>query len=166
MSIEAPFPDDLPNAVTARRALIKTDELQGKAWGDDQEAEKFIAIYNSCPSFLCGDLVVVHSNGTITWGHQAKDLSMEPLTAVRGCLFLFLYENKTAACLQMDDGPTNQRLYHDQGKNFIQFLRHKILPDAFAWYANAYGKLTEPDTTPVFIADERFGVLDYNNPAV
>lgn len=167
MSIEAPFSYNLQMAVNARRALIKTRELQGEAWEDYQEAEKHIEIYNTCPSFLCGDLVVVHDNGTITWGHQAKDLSMEPLTAVRGCLFLFVYEDKTAACLQMDGGEVNQRLYnHQEGNGLIRFLRRNILPVAFEWFRSKYGISADPNTTLVFIADEHFDVLGYNNPSV
>ena len=43
----------------------------------------------SCPSFLCGDVVVIHQKGTITWGHAADIFDMTRETAVRGNLFLF-----------------------------------------------------------------------------
>ncbi len=120
----------------------------------------------SCPSFLCGDVVVIHQKGTITWGHAADIFDMTRETAVRGNLFLFNNpQNETATCLQMDAGPINTSLYNMENRDFIQFLRTHILPIVFNWYESNYGYPALPDTTPLYITNENFELLDYDDPS-
>lgn len=167
MHIESPFSDDLMNAVLANRSwkqiyrFYKDDPLQLR------EQELFLRdIIDSCPTFLCGDIVVLHPDGKITWGHGGDVLDMNPINAVRGNLFLFTgYESDISVCLQMDAGPTNQRLYHQLSSGFIPFLRTKIFPDAFHSFRWIFGHAASPESSRLFITDENFSLLDYDDPS-
>lgn len=91
---------------------------------------------------------------------------MNPINAVRGNLFLFTgYESDICVCLQMDAGPTNQRLYHQLSSEFVPFLRTKIFPDAFDSFRSIFGHTASTETSRLFITDEYFNLLDYDDPS-
>lgn len=167
MRIENPFSDDLIRAVSANRSWKQMYRL----YKDDplllREQELFLReVIDSCPTFLCGDIVVLHPNGKITWGHGGDVLNMNPINAVRGNLFLFTgYESDISVCLQMDAGPTNQRLYHELSDQFVPFLRTKIFPDAFGSFRSIFGHIASAESSRLFITDENFELLDYDDPS-